>query len=556
MRVPFGLKNNKIYHIQDVPNGLNCGCVCPNCHHPLIAKNQGQYKCAHFSHHLGTECSDYQVMSYLHRYAQQLIESTKYIVLPEFFFTPEVILLDNSKLKGKTIFKPTRKVNLDLVQNEYVWQRYRIDSFAILKSRELFIEITVTHENDEEKVEAIQAADKPAIEIILSDLHNNIQLFSDEEIKKAVFNPNNVKWIHHPRAMNEVNAELNKLKEEQIKKNKLIKAQLDADERKKLIETKQKELWLENRDKAKLRYREELKEELDWLSNVNASWIKAYELQKRELKPYFLNWVNLDECRELIGFPVKGDWIFESCCEHWQALLITRLFQFDVNEGINANTLKKFIEKHAQLNPNMRRLNIAQYKAKEKAVKNGSTKNWKGAWYLDWEENKKIESPYSPIIKYLEFLEMRDLLGRANDKNVFFLKDNSLKQYFLRMKMKQQAYEELKEQERKREQDRVDLIIRRNQITKDQQKQRAEEMIKADEFVFYHHEGKGIRCQNCFFITPEFENHKNAECPTCGKCGGFVGEIITQNFIDKAVYIYRCGNSPRKSLLNFPKKSC
>lgn len=120
-----------------------------------------------------------------------------------------------------------------------------------------------------------------------------------------------------------------------------------------MIETKRKELWIENRDKAKLRYREELKEELDWLSNVNSSWIKAYELQKRELKPYFLDRVNLDECRELIGFSVKGDWIFESSRDHWQALLLTRLFQFDINEGINANTLKKFIEKHAQLNLNM-----------------------------------------------------------------------------------------------------------------------------------------------------------------------------------------------------------
>lgn len=58
---------------------------------------------------------------------------------------------------------------------------------------------------------------------------------------------------------------------------------------------------------------------------------------------------------------------------------------------------------------------------------------------------------------------------------------------------------------------------------------------------------------NLFFITSEFENHKNTECPTCGKCDGFVGEIITQNFIDKAVHIYRCDNSPRKSLLNLPR---
>jgi hypothetical protein len=42
IKLPFGLKNNKIVHIDDIPDeggGKRCGCVCPNpeCRSPLIA---------------------------------------------------------------------------------------------------------------------------------------------------------------------------------------------------------------------------------------------------------------------------------------------------------------------------------------------------------------------------------------------------------------------------------------------------------------------------------------------------------------------------------------
>lgn len=48
--IPFGLNTDgKLVDVHDVPNGKNCGCVCPSCHTPLNAR-QGDIKEWHFAH--------------------------------------------------------------------------------------------------------------------------------------------------------------------------------------------------------------------------------------------------------------------------------------------------------------------------------------------------------------------------------------------------------------------------------------------------------------------------------------------------------------------------
>ena len=51
----YGLKRgtkNELLHIDDanVHNGLACDCLCPHCHHPLLAKNGGSKNTHHFAH--------------------------------------------------------------------------------------------------------------------------------------------------------------------------------------------------------------------------------------------------------------------------------------------------------------------------------------------------------------------------------------------------------------------------------------------------------------------------------------------------------------------------
>uniref|UniRef100_UPI002B477B28 competence protein CoiA family protein n=1 Tax=Vibrio vulnificus TaxID=672 RepID=UPI002B477B28 len=49
--VPFGLRiqDQTFVDVADVVRGKNCGCICPSCHTPLIAR-QGEEKQWHFAH--------------------------------------------------------------------------------------------------------------------------------------------------------------------------------------------------------------------------------------------------------------------------------------------------------------------------------------------------------------------------------------------------------------------------------------------------------------------------------------------------------------------------
>ena len=49
--IPYGLDSvGRLVHVDDVPNGKDCGVRCPSCDAPLIAKNNGSVKTHHFAH--------------------------------------------------------------------------------------------------------------------------------------------------------------------------------------------------------------------------------------------------------------------------------------------------------------------------------------------------------------------------------------------------------------------------------------------------------------------------------------------------------------------------
>lgn len=67
-------ENQKLVFVDDVPNGKECGCVCPNCGEKLMAKNGGSKREHHFAHLSGTECEGaYESM--LHLLAKERIRN-------------------------------------------------------------------------------------------------------------------------------------------------------------------------------------------------------------------------------------------------------------------------------------------------------------------------------------------------------------------------------------------------------------------------------------------------------------------------------------------------
>lgn len=75
-------KDNRLVYIDTVPNGLNCGCICPHCHKELIAKNNGQERESHFAH-VGKVCSAYYETT-LHLLSKEIIKDGMTVMLPAF----------------------------------------------------------------------------------------------------------------------------------------------------------------------------------------------------------------------------------------------------------------------------------------------------------------------------------------------------------------------------------------------------------------------------------------------------------------------------------------
>ncbi len=50
IELPFGLRDDILVHISQVQQGLACGCVCPQCKKPLVARS-GSVLVHHFAHY-------------------------------------------------------------------------------------------------------------------------------------------------------------------------------------------------------------------------------------------------------------------------------------------------------------------------------------------------------------------------------------------------------------------------------------------------------------------------------------------------------------------------
>ena len=51
------LKDDKLVHVDTVPTGLKCGCICSKCKGLLVAKNGGKIEAHHLVHHKDSNCS-------------------------------------------------------------------------------------------------------------------------------------------------------------------------------------------------------------------------------------------------------------------------------------------------------------------------------------------------------------------------------------------------------------------------------------------------------------------------------------------------------------------
>lgn len=160
----YGLKSGtkrELLHIDSVANGLKCECVCPHCHHSLIARNGGKMITHHFAHFSGTECGGAR-MTALHMLAQDVIARYKQVMLPEY---NTMYVHHGAQL---TTFDD---ISLEEVCKDEISTR-RPDCVARQNGKKdmLWIEINCRHKIDDKRKQDITRRKKYCIEIDFSDI--------------------------------------------------------------------------------------------------------------------------------------------------------------------------------------------------------------------------------------------------------------------------------------------------------------------------------------------------------------------------------------------------
>lgn len=197
-RIPFGLADDgRMYEPLDVPLGKACGCVCPACRAPIIAKHcLASDRQAHFAHSGGANCSS-GFETALHLAAKQLIAERAQLHFPA--LSVDVYQVDAIGVEHRAAAEmaPAGIRPLSAVVLEQWMVNIRPD--VIVDSDELgrvLIEIAVTHFVDREKLDKIEQLGLAVLEIDLS----NLREASFDSIAVYLFEtPAHSKWLHHPR---------------------------------------------------------------------------------------------------------------------------------------------------------------------------------------------------------------------------------------------------------------------------------------------------------------------------------------------------------------------
>lgn len=151
-------ENGELIHVDSVPNGKNCKCLCPHCKSPLVAKNRGKKRIHHFAHEHNQDCKACFETT-IHKLAKDIIKEAAEIMLPS-----RDDLFANKE-------KPTGSVKLTDVCVEKWDEQLKIkpDVEGVMENgQKLLIEILVSHKVDERKAKIIVDNNLLCVEIDVS----------------------------------------------------------------------------------------------------------------------------------------------------------------------------------------------------------------------------------------------------------------------------------------------------------------------------------------------------------------------------------------------------
>ncbi len=287
----YALLGDTLVHVDDVPNGKPCGCVCAECGTALIARNNPKNKKRHhFAHSVTTDCKG-GLETILHRLGKQIIEEEKRIILPAESYW-EDLEADNGDIISEKEQVNEKWISFESVIAEVDYSEFKPDIEAITKDKEkYFIEIHVTNAVNEEKAAKLKKVNTNCIEVSLDYKTYGHNVSDYESLKSDVLRWAPRHWIVNTdekdirsrlrnkleRKVAVLNRQLAKEREREARIERRLQAEKDTrnyDEQfhKKLKESqkKNKQVLAEKVEQERVQWREAHKDVLKILCETTA----------------------------------------------------------------------------------------------------------------------------------------------------------------------------------------------------------------------------------------------------------------------------------------------
>lgn len=420
LRVPFGLRDGRVWAPREVEPGLACGCVCPACLQPLIAKAIASSKrVPHFAHHGNVACQT-GAETGIHLRAKQVIADRMRIHLPA--WGGSLLDMPNPPVasdtlrhlyEGERVEFPGGNTPLLEVQKEYTMDGFTPDVFALDAEGVLLIEIRYTHAVDEPKAARVRDAGFRMVEIDLSTMDRDTPHDPDAFERLVLDEPGNRSWISCPTAERAWAASKSAL-DRRIEE---INRQIEEAARKEAAEAEARLAKLKSEYADKVGRKAYMRQKLrnphlqslaalpglmapERIARVTAELDAAAAEKIEELRrglPPALDHACMTTDRD--------EWIYGVAGSLWR-LCVLRHFVLRNSPGFRFNNRDVFqwVKRSLPIDKVLYDLFMAQYTARREAREAGRHKKRISLWAFTEEENALIPNFFQPVNRFTDRL--------------------------------------------------------------------------------------------------------------------------------------------------------
>ena len=422
LRVPFGLKGERLYAPTEIERGLACGCYCPSCGSVLLAR-QGDKNTPHFAHHDSPECAGgYE--SAIHMMAKQVLADRKYITLPEYRRELSASMTTGEVLTEEACV-PAKRLDFDKVLVEKTTDGLRPDIIGVTRDgTEVLIEVFVTHAVDEQK--RARFADRVMIELDLSHLSAE-DLQSEDAFALSVLNNEPRQWMtgtypdhDYQKALQAARQRLEQRKQEYMER---YHQQL-ANEQQRRIREAERQRYQAEQDK--LRKAAEAKRNREARVQYETD-IKQFaeQHQRRRIDPVGKPLPegvarNIIERLGVSAFPLelayvdRSDWIFNVHRSIWQFEVFDVFIHGKPGNTFSTYAVMEYVVRRFGIVAWASELTLLKQQTNDMAEKWSMDSSVRGALgFLTQAEKKMIPNPRAIIQQYLEHLAIKGFLKPA-----------------------------------------------------------------------------------------------------------------------------------------------